>query len=338
MSSINILHIGKEPSSKAIDLMINNEIGQRGKGIVYEHKTVKKKLSHLQGSDVDYLEVRLKKRVVGVCAFVNRTMNGHSTPISYVRYFTFAKAFRVTKPMADSHFKGGSSKLKNSVDDYLSSHDRLHYAYVDLSNERSKKICEQFGFRKHSSFSTIIFSRLNPIMDKNVFNVNLHEIRDRIRSFYRDYCFYTESNHNYKEAQYYVYKKDGNIKAGLIATPEFWEIKDMPSALGKLLLNWRLPVMSKLFSPDYHFLAIEGIFYESGYENKITTILSHILKLSQLHAAMIWCDTTSSLYKDLLKLDLGLLHKINGTSEAQVIIRGNVDLAGPVYISGFDLT
>ncbi|ELR69715.1 hypothetical protein C900_04692 [Fulvivirga imtechensis AK7] len=306
--------------------------------MVYRHCYIRPKLHHI-ASTVEYLQIKLAGRVVGMCANVSRTLLKEQTKGYYFRYFSFLPGFRVEELPKTK--KNKNSVLKQEINNYLAALNiGLTYAYVDLNNLRSRAICDLFNFQEAGQFSTIIFSRIFPKAANNISKIDFMEVKELLCDHYRDYNLFTIDNIKYEHADYYVLKRDGRILAGIAATKERWKILNIPSALGKVLLKVKIPFLRRLFNTDYRFLAIEGIYARQGCENELSNLLEGVLQVTGHNIAMMWADIKSPLYRTLKSLPLGILSKFKSEVKASVIVR-NYEAGKPlknIYISGFDLT
>lgn len=319
-----------------VDLLEANEIGQQGKGMVYKHLNVQPKIHHITGN-VDYLQLKLGGKPVGLCANVRRALLNENTTGYYFRYFTFLKGFRVAKVSADKRSK--NSAIRKEINQYLDKQNNgITYAFVDLTNERSRTICEAFDFKEVGQFTTLIFSRLFPKASNRIEETDLQEVEELLCKHYKDYSLFTLDNIRYKATSYYTLREGDEILAGIAATEERWKIIEMPDFLGSLLLKIKLPFLNRLFSADYRFLTIEGIYQKEGCEKELTELLEGVLSATNHHVAMMWADVKSPLYRKLKLLSLGLLSKFNSEVRASVIVRNYGKSLKNIYISGFDLT
>lgn len=325
----------REATSDILQLLQNNEIGQEGKGMVYQHVNVKPKTDHISGS-VEYLKVSVGGKVIGMCANVKRKLVNDNFACNYIRYFTFLKGFRVTNI---NNRRKRPSLLKQEVKDYLGkSNDGITYAYVDLTNDRSRAICQEFGFREVGQFATLIFSRFFRKRSNRIQKVGFNEVKNLLLKEYREYSLFTTDNLQYQHSGYYVIKDGTEIVAGMAVTEERWKIKAMPDLLGKLLMRAKLPVISRLFSSDYQFLVAEGIYVKNGCSEALTELMEGVLHLTGQHVIMMWADPDSPLYRTIKSLPLGLLSKLKPEVKASVIARNAGHQLKNIYISGFDLT
>lgn len=330
------LFVSDKLTPEIVEFLENNEIGQEGKGMVYKHLNVKPKVEHIAG-DVEYLKMKLGGKIVGICANVKRKLEGEQTAGYYIRYFSFLKGLRVKRPGHNLNVR--NSEVKKKIAEYLESYIKnVVYAYVDLTNMRSRAVCELFQFKEVGQFSTLIFSRIFPKASNRIHEVELSEVKSTLNAYYKEYSLFTTDNMTYKCSKYFVIKHKGELIAGLAATKERWQILSIPGFLGKLLMKVKLPLLSRLFNSDYRFLAVEGIFVKEGCERVLVELMEGVLKLTGHNVAMMWADVNSPLYTLLKSLPMGVLSRLKSEVKASVIAKNNIAHLKNIYISGFDLT
>jgi len=295
--------------------------------MLYQHLGVAQKLYHI--ARPHFVSIR-KKNVVGTCCFCERDFRG--TTGFYVRYFAFHSSFQL-KETPSLHVRKKSSALRTEILELLSGKGLLpdanktffHYAYVDPRNPRSARLCEEFGFIPVRQYTTRLFSRLWPKLHHKLNVKQLLAADERIRTllatFYRDYNHV--SFENLSKTYYYVENEAGEIIAGVQVNPDAWRILTLPGLNGNMLLNVfdRMPLLSRLLSKRFRFLAVEGIYYREGKEHVFEQLLETLLHQHSLHTAIMVMDTASSLYRLTQQINLGLLAKISPEIHGHVIAR-----------------
>jgi len=146
----------------------------------------------------------------------------------------------------------------------------------------------------------------------------------RIQEFYKDYTlFYSDAI--FKNRDYYMIKENGRMVAGVQIYPVRWNIVDFGSGLanGAVRVLTRIPWIRKRISPDeLSFLAFDAIYCEPGYEKVLYELMEGVLERTGKYIALLMMDLESDLYgifRDQKKL--GILHKITGTTHADIRIR-----------------
>lgn len=334
------LHVTDQLSSEGYGLLSLNKIGEEGNSLVYQHKTVDHKLAHLNSTHVDFLELKHSNRLIGLAAFIHRSIGKKHLKATYIRYLTIAEKFRRKRGSNVKNNRIKRSKIRTALNNYLEHNSSdVHYAYVDLNNNRSKELCFSFGFKKYATFTSLVFSRYQPKNYKQVEEIELSSVITHIKQFYCDYQFFTFDNLHYKRAKCYIIKENNIVVAGFVCFKEFWKLIDMPGVSGKLIMSGKVPVINRLFRKEFRFLAIEGLFYNAEHKDKISPLIEGALNKNGLNTAMLWADVKSGVYKDLKEhVNFGLLNKLKKNHLAHVIVTGEIDEKLPCYISAFDLT
>ncbi len=327
-------------------LLENNPIGTPGKSMVYQHGRIAEKLMHLP--QPNFLTIERNRRLIGTCCLVERTIDDER--YYYIRYFAFDIRRRVA--FNSGKFAVGNSTIKNEIKSVLdgkalSMKPGIHYAYIDPENERSRVICEGFGFEQVRKFTSILYSRIKPKFRLKVQRATPEEqgiILKRLEEFYSSYKFFSAENIFFEDS-YFVYKVDGKIVAGIQATSENWKIHDLPG-LGNFYLKYlsRLPLLNRLIAKEFRFLAIEGIFYEEGYQHAIEQMIESLLAQTGRNVAMMVADISSPIFQTVKNFDLGIIARLHQPKINSVIARTNQPEVlqqlkkQPAYLSTLDLT
>jgi hypothetical protein len=182
--NFRFLKIFNSPSNELIQLLKNNIIGTPGLGMLYQHLEVQKKIDHI--SEPFYVNLVRGNNIMATCCFCSRlSMNaGKGINSFYIRYFSFKDKFRTKQVAKKNHI--GNSLLREELTSLLSGKGLgegakgkfFHYAYVDPRNLRSALLCKEFGFETVRQFSTLIFNRLNPKVNKSVIEISTSEVNE----------------------------------------------------------------------------------------------------------------------------------------------------------------
>jgi len=301
--------------------------------------------------------------------FVRRTTYSKENSYSswYMRYFSIRAPLRTKihkKEDYDNKLSSGDNIIKDSIKDYFYEPNRLLgkmsgpsqktfiYAYIERENIRSRIFSDQMDFQTVRSFTTILFSRVNPEIHPGVQRIKEEEKTDMLkllRGFYRGFNMYTEQ-YLFYENNYFLLKLNNEIVSAVQANQEIWEIKKIPGFKGKILLDImpRIPGVKKIFDPkNFRFAAIEGIYYKEGYEEYLLPLFESVCALTKTHFVLIWLDTDSPILKTIDKLGHhGLFSKFAKRVEVDIIIKfinfSEAEKASfrnnPAYMSCFDMT
>lgn len=350
--NFNYLSIQNTPSQKIEELLKSNIIGTPGLSMLYQHLGVEQKVYTI--AKPHFVTIMRNSEVIGTCCFCER---GFQDAVGfYVRYFAFKEGYRLkSAPLLKVRAK--MSSIRSEIKDLLNSNTLLkkpspffHYAYVDPRNPRSANVCEEFGFIPIRKYTTKLFSRIFP---KSYAELTVREIssssekvRALLTTFYADYNHFSFENLN--KTYYYVENEVGEIIAGVQVNPDAWRVLTLPGKNGEMLLSMfhRTPLLCRLLSKHFKFLAVEGIYCKAGEETVLEKLLETLLNKHQLHTAIIVVDKHSSLYTLTQRIRLGLLAKLSPEVYGNVIAhyQGVSDTFiqqqkdAPSYISVHDLS
>jgi hypothetical protein len=355
---MSLLRISGQPAPRVLSLLTDNTIGTPKLGMVYQHRGVLNKIGKIP--DPKFVSLIRSEDVIGTCCFCQRvTYNtGVQAKSFYIRYFSFAPAYRRTAQQSQAEKRPGilSQEIENllSGEGLANPADKFfHYAYYDPSNLRSVKLCKQFGFEEIRAFSTIMFTRL---ILRRVPSFRFEELKadqrpqmlKALRSFYAGYSMFCEEN-LFSHGRYYVAKDaDGKILAGLQVSPDQWKIHSLAGRFGKVAIGLisGVPFLNKIVNRNFRFLSIEGIYLKNGEEPALAKLIESVLHLHRHHVALTFVDSESTLYKVLKERDLGWVAKTQKTVFGKVIcLFKNYSTAEkegfknrPAYISAIDVT
>lgn len=226
----------------------------------------------------------------------------------------------------------------------------VYYAYVETENEQSIRLCNHFGFKKVSSMETVSFSRFSPKKHESVRHAEKTEYNLLQKAILEQNAGHNFVNleHVFYNNDYFVYKLNGEIVAGVQANPMCWAFRNLPGFSGKILLKAlpRVPYLKRLINPNrFSFSAFEGIFCKPGFEWVLNSLFESVLAVQGNYTALIWLDVQSPLIKCIRKnCKLGLMDKINSNGGGDILVRGeNLTEAEwksmiekPMYVSSFD--
>lgn len=348
------LQIIKQPTQAIISFLNENVIGTPGKSMVYRQMRTQDKINKIPNPI--FLVLQRNNQVLSTACFCERTSEDYTT--QYVRYFSFKTAFR----SSSTHKKNKTSKssLKEDIHGLLKEQSplisqgslpTLFYAYVDPNNERSNRLCHEFGFIPTRTFSTLSFSRFSPkksVLAKLISTSDKDEIKRLLKDSYQNHSCYTEENLFFDE-NYLVIKNERNeVIAGLQATKEYWKIHELPRISGWFILNLfsKLPLFDKLINREHWFVAYDYIFCKKGSENELEVLFEHALAHHRVHSGIVSVDQKSKLYELIKEMSLGPLNKIKKEVTAHVIVKvvpeDNDFISAvskrPCFISTLDLT
>jgi GNAT superfamily N-acetyltransferase len=312
------------------------------KGPKYQHTGQELKIQSLKNPI--FFTLRKQKEIIGFYCLCEREVSvGEDKYLGYYgRYLA----------VDENYQRNGYGKLlKKVAAEYLETHctsPSILYSYIEENNTRSLNISQKLGFSSITTLETVLFSRLYPKADNRVTRIDeeqLPKILEKLESQNAHTILRTFENINYQN-NYFVLKENGRIVAGLQANLTRWKIVEMEGMGGKILLNIlpHIPILKRLINPEkYDFLAIEGIFLDSGTEGFLYNLVEGVLHHFSVTSVLIQLDSQSS-YLKLFKErgDLGLLNAMKKDVKTHVMIKsfhGDLPIPhGESYVSSFDFT
>ena len=337
------IEVETSPSEELMEHMHQTVMGQPG-GMQYHHTDLEEKMN--SGDENYFMYLRKSGKMLGSAGFCSKPTEtaGISHDSWLIRYFSIKTPIkgvpkkRLTK--ADLKDKNKRTTVLGrflqpvfadpaQLREEKTSADQpaIIFAIIDQTNLRSMNFSSQMGLETVGSLAAFTFSRLRPRRSDRIETVKdnqLAEILKQIREYYRDYTlFYSDSI--FKNNDYYIIREEGRMVAGLQIYQVTWKIVDF----GKKLTNraaglfTRIPRLKKRIKKDeISFLAFDAIYCEPGREKAFYELMEGVLERSDHTLAMMMMDLESDLYsifRDRKKL--GVLHKILGTSFADIRVR-----------------
>ena len=334
----------------------------------YRQKDASRKLNFL--GKTYFLTLKKGNRLLGTVGLCQRTVWSEKRSFNsfYIRYFSILALLRSNKQKIKSRSSAPDPDkgniLKDMVKQFFDSLNELDddaknpemetisYAFIETQNHRSMNFSSGIGFKTVRYFETLYFSRFYPKRDKHVSRFDPGEavaIKNMLSDQYSDFSLFSLDN-IFFENNYFVYKENNEIVAGVQANRVEWEIVEMPGNLGKFFMEAVpfIPLLSKLFKPDpFSFISLEAVYYKSGFEKKLIPLFESVCSILGVNVALVWLDNNCKVYHDLKKVrNMGFLSKIKKSVPAAVRINF-VNLpedhqspfySKPAYISAFDMT
>ncbi len=315
-----------------------------------------------------FLTLRKGHRLLGTVGLVQRLVETgeNRNNAFFIRYFAIfspmqsEKHGRQQKRGEDDKQSFLKEELKLQIDRMnqfienpeLQKIKTISYAYIEKENERSMNFGDVMGYQTAGEVHTLPFSRFFPKHNKNVQSLPKEDgenMMNKIREFYKDHIMFFPDYLSLDD-HYFVYKKHGEIVAGVQCYPVDFEIIEMPGFSGWLLLHVipGLPVIRRMFQADkFSFIAFDGIWYKPGCEKYLMPLYESVCANFSTKIAMSWHDSRSRIYKEVKKaVRMGFLASILGTLPGIIRIKffnqtgeeKQEFLEKPVYISGYDMS
>ena len=294
-------------------------------GACYRHLDTLERIEELDNPL--HLSLELNDKVLGNCTFCRRSGDW------YIRFFTFDSAFRSSGKKNKQEKK---SKLKEELTNFFNSalvngvnEEKVNsfYAYIEPKNVRSIQMSENFGFQKCATVITQTYSRIKPKKSNRFVEIkNWDEIKSSIESNFGNYSYYFDAYT--KQGPFYGLKND---KAELIAFCKYneatWEIVRLPGKSGAFLTKIIpfIPFLNKIINPKKHtFITPEAVWVKDNNPSLVDELFSGLLHQKNKTLILWWTDKKETLFKSTVeKINWGLLHKLVGQTEVNVMRKAN---------------
>ena len=294
-------------------------------GACYRHLDTLDRINELDNPL--HLSLIRNGKVLGNCTFCRRSGDW------YIRFFTFDSAFRSSGKKNKQEKK---SKLKEELTNFFNSalvngvnEEKVtsFYAYIEPKNVRSIQMSENFGFQKCATVITQTYSRIKPKKSNRFVEIkNWDEIKSSIESNFRNYSYYFDAYT--QQGPFYGLKND---KGELIAFCKYneatWQIVRLPGKSGAFLTKIIpfIPFLNKIINPKKHtFIAPEAVWVKDNNPSLVDELFSGLLHQNNKTLLLWWTDKKDTLFKSSVeKINWGLLHKLVGQTEVNVMRKAN---------------
>lgn len=355
---MKLLQITNTVNDDIKELLDASVIGTPGSGMLYQHKSIDKRINEIKVPL--FVELRTRLKLIGTCCFCFRETLNQKTKYQsfYIRYFSFKEGFRARRTL-QPRARGG--KLRDEIKALLdsehftsvSTNKYFHYAYVDPQNTRSVLLCEEFGFQYVRRFATFVFSRLQPRIEpgitvSKVEQEEYSEVKNLLVDKYSDFNMVSFDGLFDNDPYYVVRDSNGRIIAGARVSPTTWRIYQMHNSGNTILLSLlsNVPFINRLVNKEFKFLALDALYFTDGYEHHTEALLTFLLRKYNHFNVFMPADRDSSLYRHLEKLNHGIVSKISKQVSTNVICRFHNFSSSeiqqfkqyPAYVSALDIT
>ncbi len=337
------IEVETSPSEELMEHMHQTVMGQPG-GMQFHHTDLEDRMK--SGKENYFMYLRKSGRMLGSVGFCSKpTETGGLAHDSWlIRYFSIKSPIRgvPTRRKTKENLKDGhkrSGVLERFIQPILANPAQLRegesredqpaiiFGIIDRTNLRSMNFSAQLGLETVGTLAAFSFSRLRPRKSSRIEATSEHEqpkILEQIREFYGDYTlFYTDSI--FKNNDYYVIKEGGRMVAGVQIYRVTWKIVDLGNHLANRMarLLSRMPGFREIGrNNEINFLAFDALYCKPGSEKVLYELMEGVLERTGYQIAMMMMDLESDLYALFKKhKKLGILHKIFGTTHADIRIR-----------------
>lgn len=310
-------------------------------GTLYQHQRIDRRIKQLYHPLFVNLEHRDK--VLGNVTICRRPSNW------YVRYFAFDLGLQSGKQKPRS--KAANSSLKNRIQGFFDDAfleecpPKTFYAYIDPKNERSLWMSQNFKFKTIAKIATQTFSRVKPIAQANVSAMKVDDsLKSRVQEIYGNYPFYF-THHTFNDDPFYVLTIADEIVAFAKVHQAEWKIKRLSGKYGSFLkaIVPYIPRVRKIVRPDQHiFSVVDTVWSKGNNPAYLNQLFEGILHGEKTNSLVWWVDRKEPVFQEVQnKIDWGLLHKINGVQDVDLVVRTSQleevnTLETPSYVTGFD--
>lgn len=302
------------------DLLRSTIYGKNGQ-LQYQHKNTTLRISQIKKADYCcyYSD---QNELLANLTFLKREFNFDKKKYLglYARFFS-----------VKNKGNGLGKKLAIDTDNYYSesiNQPALMHSYIEDKNEASLKSAFNTGCVDFGEVKTNLFSRFHPKNHKEVEIVPLHEkekIKNLLLDFNKDKCLVT-LNHLMNPFNYFVWKENGEIIAGIQGNEVNWKLINFPGIQGFLMLNVfpKTPLLKKLFQKDeMNFITFDHFYCKKGKEEVLLKLMESVLALFERNMAFYWLDTKDELHHNLQNLNKGgFISKIQNPPTARMICKG----------------
>lgn len=194
--------------------------------------------------------------------------------------------------------------------------DALVYAYVEEENEYSYRLFKSAGFHRLGGFIVAIHNRFTPKRSPYVNELTLQEkpvVFSMIEAEYQDHDLFDLDLSLDKHC--FIYRREGEIVAGLQAKPMSWRLVSLPGIQGYLLsvVFPRISLLKKRLDPDaYRFIKIGDVLLKKGFEKEFKALLSDVMARYNVSTCMFYASSSSEPQQRIAKvMHSGLLSSID---------------------------
>lgn len=297
-----------------------DSISWGNEGALYEHKNTKERIKAIKNPIL--LGIYEGDHIRATAVFVTTTVteNHKRYHLIYVRYFASSKEIR-----GKGIIKHFSIKVMELIRE-SETEQTIYMGCVEKENKSSYKVVQSAGYSKFGTVKTLGFSRWFPNDDKRIQQVLKKDEQDEVIALLtKQYERHALARFDYLflKDNYYVIREDGDIVAGCQYHRAHWVIHNMKGLMGNIIMKGVpiIPVLNTLFNPKrFEFLAFEGIYVKSGYEDQLYALFEGLLAKEHLKSSMFWLGETCPIRTQLLKKGhLGLIHRFVKDSDIEIM-------------------
>lgn len=307
---------------EAMELLRNMTVGSHG--AQYHHKNVEERMEQTPNKYFMYLKQSGHIKATVTTALRTVVADFGKANAYYVRYFMFNKQLQASSEKRIKH--GNPGFIKKLLQKYFTKSPAVHglgfgedvelpsffYAFFDAENYRSTELSQILGLSPVGDFDTFAFTRLHPTRSKKVEKLKQEEypsFSKTLEQFYSDYSIYTDK-FLFVNDNYYVWREEGEIVAGVQVNKCEWELKKMSGLTGLFMLHIlpHTPGLKQYINPKkFEFITLDYLYVKPGHESKLERLFTTMLNEFDVTFSLHWQDVKSPLHGVIDKMDKGLL-------------------------------
>jgi len=355
------LGVTKKLDPVVLEMLRDMTVGSTG--AQYLHKDIDERMKQLQNKYFMYLNQsdHIKATVTTALRVIEEDFGGANA--YYIRYFMFNEKLQASKEKRGRHGKPGL--IKSLLQKYFAESPAVHglsfdedvklpsfyYAFFDAENYRSTELSQILGLSPVGEFDTFTFTRLHPQRSSKVERlekVHYESMRAKLKDQYKSFSVYTDQFLFMKE-NYFVWRENGEIVAGVQANPCEWELKHMSGFTGVFMLHIlpHTPGLKQYINPKkFKFITLDYIYVKPGHEEKLQRLFTTMLNEFNVTFSIFWQDVKSPLHSLMEGMDMGLLSNFSKVPTGKIMMtlsgvsekQKEAIIQKPVFTCGFDMS
>jgi len=301
-------------------LLFLESISWGNEGTLYEHKNTEEQIKQIKKPILLGIYEGNHIRATAVFVMTTVTENDKVYNLIYIRYFASSKEIRG---------KGIIKRFSIKVMELIRESEKeqtVYFGCIEKDNKSSYKVVQSAGYSKFGTVKTLGFSRFFPKWDNRIKQVVHKEEQDEVLALLKkqyEHHALVRFDYVFLKDNYFIIREQGEIVAGCQYHRTHWVINNMKGFMGKIVMNLVpvIPILNTLFNPKrFEFLAFEGIYFKSGYEDQLYTLFEGLLAKENLKSAMFWLGKNCPIRKNILKKgQLGLIHTFVKDSDIEIM-------------------
>lgn len=312
---------------------------------LYEHLETAKRVKNIKNPIL--VTLRQNGELMAMVLFIERQARFEDVSFKsyFARYLAANPAIRGTGLVT----RGSALTMKLIRKDEKD--PAIFYAVVEAKNIRSLSVVESVHYENISLVRTVGFNRLFPQKNEHVERAvdppTREEILIKLEAFYEGHGFLNFDT-LFIDDNYFVYRENGEIVAGIQAHKALWVISHLPGKVGNFIVKWapKIPLIRRIINPKrFEFIALEGLYFQPKKMDQFFRLVEHVISEFGVYSALWWYDQTSPHYAFFRNSNkMGLLNKFVKDSDSLVMAsfenmsEEQIEIIRkmPTYVSSYD--